>query len=67
LGIYEPKYNPQNETHQKLATLGKTCHEKAATSIKNELDITNYSVRWVQMAIIKELEEIDKLVKKLIG
>ena len=64
------KYNKDNKLHQVLAQLGKDCHAKGADFIKTEVDITNYNVGRVRMAInkvlVKELAAIDGIVRKLI-
>ena len=72
LDIYYPKYNAANQTHQQLATLSKTCHTKATKYIsKNppQQELSAIHLGRLRSAIkkhmAKEMEEIDKLVKKV--
>ena len=74
LDIYYPKYNAANQTHQQLATLSKTCHTKATKYIsKNppQQELSAIHLGRLRSAIkkhlAKEMEEIDKLVKKVMG
>lgn len=65
------KYDADKKDHVDLAQLGGVCHQKAQHFITTQLDVNNYNVGRVRMEInkqlSKELEEIDKLVKKMIG
>ena len=74
LDVYFPKFDATNKTHLSLAELSKKAHEKAAKFIEenppqNELTATRlgrYRVD-IKKHLHKEMKEIDKLVKKLVG
>jgi hypothetical protein len=61
-----PKFNPQDEKHQRLAELSKQCHEKVA-----KLALTGKSIgllrNKVREHLKEELAEIDSLVKSILS
>lgn len=74
LDIYFPKYDEANKTHRQLATLSKACHAKAAQYVKDNTPqqvLSAIHLGRIRVAIKKhlatEMEEIDRLVKKIIG
>lgn len=74
LDVYFPKYDEANKMHQQLATLSKACHAKAAQYIKDnppQQELSAIHLGRIRVAIkkhlAKEMGEIDKLVKKIIG
>ncbi|MEW5842608.1 MAG: N-6 DNA methylase [Bacteroidota bacterium] len=74
LDIYFPKFNEEEETHMRLAELGKAAHEKATLYLKEnppkeELTATRLGRLRVEIKkhLSAEMKEIDKIVKKLIG
>ncbi len=74
LDIYYPLYDKKNETHQKLAVLSKIAHKKATEYITNNpprQELSAVHLGRLRLAIkqrlSKELIEIDKLVKQVIG
>jgi hypothetical protein len=74
LDVYFPKFDEGDELHLSLARLSETAHKKAAEFIEvnppqHELSATRlgrYRVD-IKKHLHKEMKEIDKLVKKLIG
>lgn len=74
LDIYFPKFDEKDKTHLELAELGKICHEKAAQYIKDnppQKELTAIHLGRMRLTIkkhlTKEMKEIDKIVKKLVG
>jgi type I restriction-modification system DNA methylase subunit len=74
LDVYFPKYDKTNKTHQQLATLSKACHAKAAQYVKDntpQQELSAIHLGRIRVAIkkhlAKEMEEIDGLVRKIIG
>ena len=74
LDIYYPKFDDKDEVHLRLAELSKEAHEKVSAFLKGinpdqkikgihlgkiRLDIKNH--------LSKEMKEIDKMVKQIIG
>jgi hypothetical protein len=73
LDIYFPKYSDSENLHIKLAKLGEQCHEKAKAFVAKNNYPANLSARElgkmrleIKKELAKEMEEIDKLVKKLL-
>ncbi|MHB9010894.1 MAG: N-6 DNA methylase [Ignavibacteriaceae bacterium] len=73
LDIYYPKFDENNDIHLRLAELSKTSHEKAAQYLKNntpQKELTATRLGKIRVDIKKHLaekmNEIDKLVKKII-
>jgi hypothetical protein len=60
-----PKFNPEDEKHQKLAELSRECHQKVA-----RLALTGKSIGFlrnkVREHLSQELAEIDKLVRQIL-
>lgn len=74
LDIYYPKFEETNQTHQRLAALSKTAHEKAAVYLqtnppRQELSAIHLGRLRVEIKkhLAAEMKEMDALVKKLIG
>ncbi|PKL82443.1 MAG: restriction endonuclease [Ignavibacteriae bacterium HGW-Ignavibacteriae-3] len=74
LDIYFPKYDEADETHLRLAELGKAAHVKADKYLKDnppQKELTAIHLGRLRVEIKKhlssEMKEIDKIVKKLIG
>lgn len=74
LDIYFPKYDENDEQHLQLAELSKQAHQKAKEYIeanppKNSLTANRLGRIRVEIKkhLSKEMKEIDKIVKKLIG
>ncbi len=74
LDIYFPKYNEEDEQHNKLAELSGLAHKKAAQYLKDnppQKELTALHLGRLRVEIKKhlsqEMKEIDKIVKKLIG
>jgi len=72
LDIFFPQYSDNDELHIQLGALGKLCHQKANDFVLNnppENDLTAHSLGRLRLDIkkhlFKEIEEIDKLVKKV--
>ena len=74
LDIYYPKFDDKDEKHLSIAELSKTAHETVAAFLKT-IDKTK-KVEGLQLGKIrldikkhltKEMKEIDKLVKQIIG
>lgn len=61
-----PRFDPKDESHQKLVELSKTCHEKVG-----ELTLKGKSIgrlrALVRQALKSELEEIDNLVRHILS
>jgi hypothetical protein len=73
LDVYFPKYDSSSKTHQQLAVLSKQCHAKTQVYIANnppQQELSAMHLGRLRTAIkkhlSKEMEEIDKLVKKII-
>lgn len=74
LDVYFPRYDESSKVHQQLATLSKACHAKAAQYIQDnppQQELSAIHLGRLRVAIkkhlAKEMEEIDKLVKKIVG
>jgi hypothetical protein len=74
LDIYYPKFDESNETHQLLAALSQTAHQKASAYLqtfppKQELSAIHLGRLRVEIKkhLATEMKEIDLLVKKVIG
>ncbi len=74
LDIYYPQFDESNETHQGLAALSQTAHQKASAYLqafppKQELSAIHLGRLRVEIKkhLATEMKEIDLLVKKLIG
>jgi len=74
LDVYFPKFDENNERHLKLAELSKGAHQKAKIYIesnppKDSLTANRLGRLRVEIKkhLAKEMKEIDKIVKKLIG
>ena len=74
LDIYYPKFDENDESHLRLAEFSKTAHEKAAQYLKDNIpqkELTATRLGKIRVDIKKhlviEMNEIDKLVKKIIG
>jgi len=74
LDVYFPKYDHANKTHQQLAALSKVCHAKAAQYVEDnppQQELSAMHLGRLRVAIkkylVKEMKEIDGLVKKIIG
>lgn len=74
LDIYFPKFDDKNETHLQLAEFSKQAHKTISAFLKT-IDLTK-KVEGLQLGKIrldikkhltKEMKEIDKLVKQIIG
>jgi type I restriction-modification system DNA methylase subunit len=61
-----PKYDPNNENHNKLAELSKECHQKVAQLKLEGKSIGNLRGK-VRKAMAKELAEIDDVVKSILA
>jgi len=72
LDIYYPKYDKRNSTHNELAELSKTAHQKTKKYIKDNppKELTASHLGRLRSSIkknlISEMKEIDKLVKKIL-
>jgi hypothetical protein len=73
LDVFYPKFDPENKTHQRLAELSETCHQKAKhylQSNKPKQQVSGILLGNLRVAIKKhlaaEMVEIDKLVGKII-
>ena len=73
LDIYYPKFDGSNKTHQQLAVLSKECHAKTQIYIGNnppQQELGAMHLGRLRTAIkkhlSKEMESIDKLVKKVL-
>jgi hypothetical protein len=60
-----PKFNHDDEKHQKLAELSKECHQKVTQLTLESKNIGNLRGK-VRKALANELAEIDKLVKDIL-
>jgi type I restriction-modification system DNA methylase subunit len=74
LDIYFPEYDERQEKHNRLAELGKMAHEKTVKFLKKnppKEELTPMRLGRLRVEIKKnleeEMEEIDKIVKELIG
>jgi hypothetical protein len=74
LDIFYPRFSGKDESHTKLADLSKQCHIKALKYLKRNPPKESLGARHlgkIRINIKKELktemEEIDKIVKKIIG
>lgn len=74
LDIYFPKFNEEDETHMRLAELGKAAHERAAQYLKEnppQKELIAIHLGRLRVEIKKhlsaEMKKIDKIVKKMIG
>lgn len=74
LDIYFPKFDENNVLHLKLASLGQEAHKKASQYILDnppQQELTAIHLGRLRVSIkkylSKELDDIDKLVKKLIS
>ena len=74
LDIYYPKYDATAESHQRLAELGRLCHNKTAQYLRDTpppVLLSGMHLGKLRLAIkrhlAKELKEADKLVIKLIA
>lgn len=74
LDIYFPRFDESNLVHQKLAALGKKAHEKVSQYLKDnppQQELTAIHLGRLRVAIkkhlSKEMEEIDKVVKRVLG
>jgi hypothetical protein len=61
-----PKFNPEDEIHQKLAKLSKECHQKVKKLKLEGKNIGNLRGK-VRKALASELAEIDKLVRDILS
>lgn len=73
LDIYFPKFNEKDKNHLQLAKLSQTAHGIAAKFIKNkppQYKLTAIHLGRLRIGIkkhlVKEIEAIDKIVKKII-
>jgi hypothetical protein len=73
LDIYYPKFNDKDAVHLKLAELSEQAHTKTATYIKDNPPVELTSMHLgrlrtnIKKHLAKEMQEMDKLVKKVIG
>jgi hypothetical protein len=74
LDIYYPQYDGQVEAHRRLAELGRRCHEQAAQYLADHpppAPLGSMQLGKLRVAIkkhlVKELQEVDQVVKRLIG
>jgi len=74
LDIYYPKFDAANKVHQQLAALSQAAHEKAAQYVKDNPPLQELSAIHlgrlrvaIKKHLVKEMEAIDKLVKRVIG
>jgi len=61
-----PKFNPEDERHQKLAELSKGCHEKV-TKLSLKGKSIGFLRNKVREHLKEELAEIDKLVRAILS
>ena len=61
-----PRFNPEDEKHQKLAELSKECHQKVKKLKLEGKNIGNLRGK-VRRALADELAKIDKLVKDILS
>ena len=61
-----PRFNPEDERHQKLAELSRECHQKVKKLKLEGKNIGNLRGK-VRIALANELAEIDKLVKSILA
>jgi hypothetical protein len=61
-----PEFDPQDPIHKELAELSKQCHRKVAKMEVDPARRIDLARRDVREALAEELEEIDKLVEKLL-
>jgi type I restriction-modification system DNA methylase subunit len=73
LDVYFPLYEEENDTHNELALLSKSCHEKAELFMQSNQPENNLSSNQLgrlrselKKHLSKELKIIDKVVNKLI-
>jgi hypothetical protein len=66
-----PTFNHESEAHRKLAALGKECRKKSEAAVHSGEFATDSSVArqraFIRTHLESELEQIDKLVVKLIS
>ena len=74
LDIYYPKFDKTNTVHQKLASLSEQCHQKTSAFLKKHPPKESLGAHHlgkirldIKKELSKDLAEIDKIVKKLIG
>jgi|694.fasta_scaffold01408_8 hypothetical protein len=74
LDIYFPKFDKTNAIHQELASLSEQCHQKTTSFLKKHPPKESLGAHHlgkvrtdIKKELSKELVEIDKIVKKLIG
>ena len=60
-----PKFNAEDERHQKLAEISKECHQKVAQLILEGKSI-GFLRNKVREHLRDELEKIDKLVREIV-
>ena len=65
------KYDATNAVHQALSELGKKCAVKARDYVANTVDVKDYTIGKVRVALKKhlstDLAQIDVIVKKMLG
>ena len=64
-----PRFNRKNETHNQLAKLAKTCEEKVMKvlpGLSNKYDSIGVIRREIKNLLKDELEQIDKIVRKIL-
>ncbi len=74
LDIFYPKYDEKIKTHLQLAALSKSCHSKTAQYITDNTPQQELSAMHlgklrvnIKKYLAKEMEEIDKLVMRVLG
>ena len=74
LDIYYPRFDGNDAVHVKLAELSKSAHEKASCYIKDNPPKQELSAIYLgrmrtslKKHLVKELGEIDRIVKGVIG
>lgn len=73
LDIYYPKFNDKETVHLKLSELSEQAHKKTAVYVKNNPPEELSGIKLgklrvdIKKHLEKEMQEIDKLVKKIIG
>lgn len=74
LDIYYPRYDGAAAAHQRLAALGRLCHERAAEYLREHPPVSPLGGPQlgklrvsIKRHLAKELKEVDGLVRKLVG
>jgi hypothetical protein len=74
LDVYFPQFDETNELHVQLSEISKTAHEKTSLYLKEKVGIIDLPPTKlgrlrteIKQHLAKEMKEIDKIVKKVVG